>query len=128
MKKEMDVGIDESGEKSAIPQVNYFRSDRALDCVAHLDDVVTEHKNFAGLRDVAGLDIEQACCVQNDGMRLRLHRPGLRRLRLAHGIDSQRQPNEKCSERESAHSHIARDGITASCRVPGRSLAQLLSS
>ena len=55
MKKEMDVGVDQSGQQRPIAEVDHLRASRMLDRRADFDDAFALNKNFPRLDDLPGL-------------------------------------------------------------------------
>jgi hypothetical protein len=69
MKEEMNMGVDESGHECAITQIDDLGSGGMFYGGTDLDDAISLNKNFAWLDQLPGLDIEQPCGMQHDGMR-----------------------------------------------------------
>jgi hypothetical protein len=66
MEKQMDVGVNQSRKQRAVPKVDDFGSRGMLHRRSNLDDAVALNQNFTGLQHLPGLNIQQACRVQND--------------------------------------------------------------
>jgi hypothetical protein len=115
MKKKMDVGIDQTGKKCAIAQIDDFGASRTLDCSPDFDDAFALHQDLPWLEHAPGLDIEQARRVQHDWM-------GRGVLRLGSGALTKRQrqhQREGCRKRASAW-HMGRDLTTWNRAKPDR--------
>ncbi len=63
----MDVGVDEAGEQGGVAQVDDFGALGMVDRGADGADVVAFDQDFAGLEEGAGIDLEKARGVENDG-------------------------------------------------------------
>ena len=72
----MDVGINQTRKQRAIAEIDHLCASRTFDGRAHLDDAFALHQDFPWLDDAPRLNIQQACRMEHDWVRLR--------LRLAH--------------------------------------------
>src|SRR5215475_13627286 len=60
MKEEVDVGVNEAGEKRDIAEIESLRGGRMFDRGANFDDAVAADQDFAGRKNFAGFDLEEA--------------------------------------------------------------------
>ena len=72
MQEEVDVCVNQAGEKSAAAEIYDFRVGRPGDFRADFFYCLALDEDFAGSGDEAGFYIEQARGVEDDGVRLRL--------------------------------------------------------
>jgi hypothetical protein len=68
MEEEVDVNVDQAGEKSGVAQVDDFGCSGAPDGRTHFDDALVFDEDFAGRDYFSGFDIEEACGMQHSGM------------------------------------------------------------
>jgi hypothetical protein len=76
MQEKMHVGVDEAGEQGGVAEVEDARALRVVDRDADGADAVTLDEDFAGLKKRAGVDLEQAGGVEDDGRGIGLLRKG----------------------------------------------------
>jgi hypothetical protein len=69
MEEEMDVGVDEAGEQRGVAEVDDLGVLRVVDRCADGSNAIALHEDFARLEQRAGIDLEQARGVQDDGRR-----------------------------------------------------------
>ena len=67
MEEEMDMGVDEAGEQSRVAEVDDLGVLRVIDGCAYSADAVALNENFAGAEEDAGINLKQACGVEDDG-------------------------------------------------------------
>jgi hypothetical protein len=60
VEEEVDVGVDETREKSGVTEVDDFGVGGARDFGADFFDEIAFDENFAGSGDAAGFDVEEA--------------------------------------------------------------------
>ena len=90
MKEEMDVGVDEAGEKRRVAEIDGFGANGMRDRLADGRDAVAFDENFAGSDDFSEFDVEQARGVEDDRVRgLRLGAPG---------CDEKKRDERECGE------------------------------
>src|SRR5271155_1891019 len=110
MQEQVNVRINQAGEKSGIAEVNDLRIGWLGYFCADFFYYVAFDEDFAGGGDAAGFDVEQAGGVEDDGMRgwrgLRL-RPRLRRLRLERrGEENRENEGENGAQLKHIWSHV----------------------
>ena len=66
MQEQVHVRVDEAGQKSGIAEIDDLRVRRVVDRNAHGLDALAYDENFAGLEDVAGIDLKQPRRVEDD--------------------------------------------------------------
>jgi hypothetical protein len=76
MQEQMHVSVNESGEQSDIAEVDHLCALRTIHGDAHLANALAFNKDFAGLEQGSGVDLEQARSVEDDGGRGLLLRRG----------------------------------------------------
>ena len=67
MQEEMHVRVDEAGEQRGVAEVDDLGAGRMVDRGADGADAVTFDEDFAGPEQRAGIDLEQARGVEDDG-------------------------------------------------------------
>jgi hypothetical protein len=70
MEEEMDVGVDEAREQGNVAEVDDFGVLGMVDGCGDGADAVAFDEDFAGLEDCAGVDLEEAGGVEDDGLGL----------------------------------------------------------
>jgi hypothetical protein len=90
VKEEVDVRVDKAGKKRGIAEVNDLSAGGARNFRADFDYGIARDQDFAGGRDVAGFDVEQARSVEDDCVRA-WPRFGLCRLRSEWCAGDERQ-------------------------------------
>jgi hypothetical protein len=68
MEEEMDVRVDEAGEERRVAEVDDARVCRVVNGCADGANAVALDKNFAGLEESAGVNLEEACGMKHDGL------------------------------------------------------------
>jgi hypothetical protein len=71
MQEEMHVGVDQAGEQRDVAEVDDFGALRMVDRCADGANAVAFDQDFAGLEEGAGVDLEQARGVEDDGRSVR---------------------------------------------------------
>ena len=69
MQEQMHVGVDQAGQQRGVAEIDDLRAGGMRDGRADGGDAIALDQDFAGRRDVAGFDVEQARGMQDDGAR-----------------------------------------------------------
>jgi len=80
VKKEMDVDVDQAGEKRGVAKVDELGADWAVYGGADFSEAIVLNEDFAGREDFSGFDVEDAGSVKDYCVFLR-GRSGLREWR-----------------------------------------------
>jgi hypothetical protein len=89
MQKQVYVRIDQARQQGAVAQIDQLGGGRMRDRSAHFHDAFAGDEHLAGLKHLAGLDIQQARGAQHDG-----------RLAKSGAGDEQRGAEPECSHDE----------------------------
>jgi hypothetical protein len=68
IEEEMDVRVDEAGEERRVAEVDDARVCGVVNGCADGVNAVALDKNFAGLEESAGVNLEEACGMKHDGL------------------------------------------------------------
>jgi len=90
MQEEVDVGVNQAGEKCGVAEIDEFGAVRVIHFGADFYDQVALDEDFAGSNRASGFHVEQARGVKDNGAR-RWRGRGLRLLCLRANRWSERQ-------------------------------------
>ncbi|HVI09367.1 MAG TPA: hypothetical protein VND65_13850 [Candidatus Binatia bacterium] len=65
----MDVCVDQAWHERAVAEIDDFGARRTLDRWTGFQNPLAFNQNLSGFYDFPGLDIEQARCMEHNGMR-----------------------------------------------------------
>jgi hypothetical protein len=108
VKEKMHVSVDETGQKSGVPEVDDPSASRMVNRFSGLRDVLAAYQNLARREHLASLDDKQASRVEHDRRRCILRRKQRALCSQTGGNASQNQ-----SGSQGTISHRCRDSTTA---------------
>ena len=103
----MDVRVNHAGQQRGVAQVEHARAGRMRDGGSHGADAIAFNQDFAGLKDFAGVDFEQARGVEDNCPWWGL-RSGLLRRLLCGGGDGGEGAKRKAEREFQQGSHVHR--------------------